>query len=101
MGWKFRADVEHEAAVAEARRVHHGQRAEGQALFRSGSGGQQAAQRLQAVEDAGGGGADDADAPRIHHQLVGFRRGLSLDPAHGELQLRGAGGRVEVPHGWL
>ena len=79
LGLEVARDVEHEAAVAEARGVHDPQGRQGDALPR-GSGRQQAAQGLHAVEDAGRRVAEDPDpGRRVDDELVRLGRVLPVD----------------------
>ena len=79
LGLEVARDVEHEAAVAEARGVHDPQGRQRDALPR-GRGRQQAAQGLQAVEDAGRRVAEDPDpGRRVDHELVRLGRVLPVD----------------------
>ncbi len=72
-------DIEHETAIAEPRSVHDPDRR--QHKPRPGSRrGEQAAQRLEPVEDAGGRRAHDADAlDGIHDERVRLGGGLPFD----------------------
>ena len=84
-------DVEHEAAVAEARRIHDADRRQRKSGTRRGR-GEQVAQRLQPVEHAGRRDAHDANAPRrparrrIHDERIRLGRRLTRDSADLESQ---------------
>src|SRR5438034_6854369 len=75
-------DVEHEPAVTEAGSVHHSDGRQDQTGARSGR-GQEAAQGLETVKDAGGRDAHDANTlDGIHDERVRLGRGLTGDGTH-------------------
>ncbi len=81
-GMEIPGDVEHEAAVAEAGRVYHPNRRQDKTGPRRGR-GQQAAQRLEAVEDTGRRNAHDPyPLGGIHHERVRLGRGLACHGTH-------------------
>ncbi len=85
---KVARDVEHEAAVAEPRRVNDADSGQRESLtWRRCR--QEIPQGLQPIEDASRRGTDDPDpARRIDHQLVRLRRRLPLDSAQFEAHQR-------------
>src|SRR5207247_1777340 len=90
--------VEHEPAVTEAWSVHHANGRQDQTGARSGR-GQEAAQGLETVKDAGGRDAHDANTlDGIHDERVRLGRGLTGDGTHLESQWRPAclAGAAEV-----
>jgi len=78
LGLEVARHVEHESAVAKPRRVHHLNRRKRDPSASDWC-GKQRAQRLEAIEDAGGRNSDDSDSRRgIDGEAVRFGRRLAL-----------------------
>src|SRR4029077_20117406 len=83
-------NVEHEPAVPETGSIYHADGRQDKACARSGC-GQEATQRLETVEDAGGRGANDVNAlDGIHDERVRLGRGLTFHGTHLESYGRAA-----------